>query len=135
MRAMRVAKMTGTDLCAKAYKYPWRGEPRCHFPPIFTFFLAPPGSSHISGEPPRGNLTAGNLLHQSLSHDLASSSSSDEVLEVISSIPLAAMEPEIVSSLHAVDAKEEDSLLKKSGGLPSHHDMVDQHLEDYTLEA
>jgi hypothetical protein len=102
--------------------------------PIFTFFLAPPGSSHISDEPPRGNLAAGDLLHRSLSRDLAFSSSSDEVLEVISSIPLATMEPEIVSSCHAVDA-EEDSLLQKSGGLPSHHDMVDQHPEDSTLEA
>jgi hypothetical protein len=58
------------------------------------------------------------------------------VLEIISAMPLAAMEPGATSSAcHASDVEEEDSPLQQSAGSPSHHTAADQYPEDSALEA
>jgi hypothetical protein len=75
----------------------------------------------ISDEPPRKILTAGDVFH----HKLASSSSSSlEILEVITATPLAAMEPESprqASKSEAAEVSErssdtESAMPETSGG-------------------
>jgi hypothetical protein len=61
-------------------------------------------------------------------------SSSIEILEVISAIPLATMEPEATSPHHTIDV-EEDSPLQQSMGSPSYHNVANRYPEDSASEA
>jgi hypothetical protein len=67
---------------------------------------------------------------------LASLSSSIKVLEIISDMPLAAMEPGATSSTRRpTDVEDEDFPLQQSAHSPPPHDMVDPFLEDSASEA
>jgi hypothetical protein len=103
--------MAGTNLKAQGLYIPRPLTPSQftpHFPPRTLSPQCHHESSTISDEPPPGTRRRRPLFR----HKLASSSSSLEILDVISATPLAAMDPE--SSHRAAASEATENLVRSS---------------------